>query len=239
VSGDRRNALAAAVADALGVGIWLVGSGGETLYRNVRLDGLAPGVGSLAELAGVLPGIPLLGYVQAVGAGGRAVEEPAVLLRAGDETRLVQLRVAAGPSELADSVLITLEEVSQRLRVERLRALAETTVALSHEINNPLAVLSGEIELIRRDGGVADDRVDALRSAVGRIADVMQRLRRLAEPLGAEYLPSRGVRMLDLGEVPAESNMAGQAMEGKRGGEDDQASQLDSAPDSNPTEEVA
>jgi signal transduction histidine kinase len=147
----------------------------------------------------------------------------------------VQLRVAAGPRSLPGSVLITLEEVSQRIRVERLRALAETTIALSHEINNPLAILSGEIELIRRDGGLAAARIDALRGAVARIAEVLQRLRRLAEPLEADYLPSQGVRMLDLGEA---DRRAGAERQGggslkRRGGADNvQASPTGSHPHS-------
>jgi signal transduction histidine kinase len=262
---DQREQLAARVADSLAVGVWLVDPDGETLFRSAGLDGLAPGVASLPELARSLPGVPLLGYLRAVSLGGAPVEEPAVLLRAGDRTRMVQLRLAVGPPDYPGSVLITLEEVSQRLRVERLRALAETTIALSHEINNPLAVLSGEIELIRRDGGVAEDRVESLKGAVGRIADVLQRLRRLAEPLETDYLPSRGVRMLNLANGGAATRTGAgtgpgtgaQAVEGagtshgagpdragsstKRwgGAEQYEASSKRSHPHSNPTEEVA
>jgi len=121
--------------------------------------------------------------------------------------------------------VITIEEISDRLRVERLRALAETTLALGHEVNNPLAILSGQIELIsaeleelRSEGrdeetgesspaatpelcsalAAMGERVVAMREAVSRIAGVLRRMRRVAEPLGADYLPSRGVRMLDL-----------------------------------------
>jgi nitrogen-specific signal transduction histidine kinase len=206
---------AAAAAEALGVGIWLLDGAGESYYRNRRLESLIPGVHRLSELAAVMPGVPLLTYVAQVAEGGSAVAEPAALLKASDPARLVQLRLAAGPPELPGSVLLTLEEVSDRLRVERLRALAETTVALGHEINNPLAILSGQIELLSSEVHALHaeeqpaaellsslramaERVAAMREAVTRIAEVLRRMRRVAEPLGADYLPSRGVRMLDL-----------------------------------------
>jgi signal transduction histidine kinase len=207
---------AARSAEALAIGIWLLDRAGETRFRNHRLETLIPGVQALAELAPVLPGVPILTYVAQVSEGGPPVAEPAALLKATDPARLVQLRLAAGPPELPGSVLITLEEVSDRLRVERLRALAETTVALGHEINNPLAILSGQIELLSSEvnalraeepaetAGLASalgamaERIAAMREAVTRIAEVLRRMRRVAEPLGADYLPSRGVRMLDL-----------------------------------------
>ena len=203
-------------ADALAIGIWLLDAAGETRFRNRRLEVLIPGVERLSELAHALPGVPIRTYFAQVSEGGAPVAEPAALLKATDPARLVQLRLATGPPELPGSVLITLEEVSDRLRVERLRALAETTVALGHEINNPLAILSGQIELIssevnalRAEGpaetaglssalGAMAERIAAMREAVNRIAEVLRRMRRVAEPLGTDYLPSRGVRMLDL-----------------------------------------
>ncbi|HWN83243.1 MAG TPA: hypothetical protein VNM87_14195, partial [Candidatus Udaeobacter sp.] len=185
-------------------------------FRNRRLESLIPGVFTLPELAHVMPGVPLLTYAEQVRDGGPPVAEPAALLKAADPAQLVQLRVSPGPPELPGSVLITIEEVSDRLRVERLRALAETTVAFGHEINNPLAILSGQIELISSEvnalrnedppgpvgwsGELAamTDRITAMRQAVTRIAEVLRRMRRVVEPLGADYLPSRGTRMLDL-----------------------------------------
>ena len=218
--------LAVLAADALAVGVWLVDRAGNTCFRNQTLDSLIPDIHSLRELAGAMPGVPVVAYVAQVSRGGRAVSEPVALLKAVDPGRLVQLRIKAGPDEIPGSAVITIEEISDRLRVERLRALAETTLALGHEVNNPLAILSGQIELISAeleelrtgDGNEDSDepataalppdvgsalaamgeRVVAMREAVTRIAGVLRRMRRVAEPLGADYLPSRGVRMLDL-----------------------------------------
>ncbi len=222
----ERVELAALAADALAVGVWLVDRAGNTCFRNETLNRLIPDIHTLRELAAALPGVPVVAYAAQVSRGGRPVAEPAALLKAVEPARLVQLRIKAGPDEIPGSAVITIEEISDRLRVERLRALAETTLALGHEVNNPLAILSGQIELLSAeldelqsegDGeepgapatpalspetgsalAAMGERVVAMREAVTRIAGVLRRMRRVAEPLGADYLPSRGVRMLDL-----------------------------------------
>jgi nitrogen-specific signal transduction histidine kinase len=195
---ENQKELAAQAADALAAGVWLVAADGRTLYRNAACERLAPGGGALADLAALLPGVPLEAYAEQVRTRGGAVDEPAVLLRHGPASAMVQLRLVPGPASLPGSLLVTIEEVTARLRVERLRALAETTVAVCHEIANPLAIVSGELELLRRDANIPAVRLGALETAVARIAEVLRRLKRATEPLGADYLPSRGVRMLDL-----------------------------------------
>lgn len=202
---ENRKELAAQAADALAAGIWLIAADGRTLYRNAASERLAPGLSMFTDFAALLPGVPLEAYAEQVRTRGGAVEEPAVLLRQGPSSAMVQLRLVPGPESLAGSLLVTIEEVTARLRVERLRALAETTVAVCHEIANPLAIVSGEIELLRLDANIPAARVGALETAVARIAEVLRRLKRATEPLGADYLPSRGVRMLNLreGEKPA------------------------------------
>lgn len=195
---ENQKELAAQAADALAAGVWLLAADGRALYRNAAAERIAPAVTALADLAGLLPGVPLNAYAEQARARGGAVEEPAVLLRQGPASALVQLRLVPGPASVPGSLLLTIEEVTARLRVERLRALAETTVAVCHEIANPLAIVSGELELLRRDANVPPTRLGALETAVARIAEVLRRLKRATEPLGADYLPSRGVRMLDL-----------------------------------------
>ncbi len=85
-----------------------------------------------------------------------------------------------------------------RLRAERLAAVAELTVTLHHEINNPLMAASAEVELMLR--GTPDPRTGAALSAVkaslDRIRDILRRIRDLRDAPSTEYLA--GVRMLDL-----------------------------------------
>ncbi len=190
--------VAALVADAAGVGMWLIDAAGETLYRNASLDACAGDVSCLEELATWLPGVPLWRYIEGLRQGAPPIEEPAVLLRRpGQPGRLIELRLAAGP--LPDSLLIAMRDVTDRARLQRLGALVETAMALGHEIANPLAILRGELDLLEAEvPAAATTRLARMRRAADRIGGVLDRLRKLAEPGSAAYLPSRGVRMVDL-----------------------------------------
>jgi signal transduction histidine kinase len=76
-----------------------------------------------------------------------------------------------------------------------------TTIAIEHEINNPLSALLGHAELLMmEEKAFTPDQVDSLRiiqEQAARIADVVRRLARLKNPQSVEYLA--GSRMLDLG----------------------------------------
>ncbi|HET9010179.1 MAG TPA: response regulator [Gemmatimonadaceae bacterium] len=85
-----------------------------------------------------------------------------------------------------------------------LAGIGETTIAIEHEINNPLSALLGHTELLlMEEGGMNDEQKDSLRiiqEQATRIADVVRRLARLKNPQSVEYLA--GSRMLDLGMRP-------------------------------------
>ena len=84
-------------------------------------------------------------------------------------------------------------------RARWLAGIGETTIALEHEINNPLSALLGHAELLLMDDGLTDDQRDQLqiiREQASRIADVVRRLARLKNPQSVEYLA--GARMIDL-----------------------------------------
>lgn len=90
----------------------------------------------------------------------------------------------------------------EELRKARyLAGIGEVSLALQHEINNPLAALLSTTSLLA--GGIVPegDRAASLRSVdeqARRIADVMRRLGALADPRSVEY--ARGQRMVDLGQ---------------------------------------
>lgn len=84
-----------------------------------------------------------------------------------------------------------------------LAGIGETTIAIEHEINNPLSALLGHAELLLMYEGLSADQMDSLRiiqEQAARIADVVRRLARLKNPQSVEYLA--GSRMLDLGMRP-------------------------------------
>jgi len=84
-------------------------------------------------------------------------------------------------------------------RARWLAGIGETTIALEHEINNPLSALLGHAELLLMERGLTAEQEQQLRvilEQASRIADVVRRLARLKNPESVEYLA--GARMLDL-----------------------------------------
>ena len=89
-------------------------------------------------------------------------------------------------------------------RARWLAGIGETTIALEHEINNPLSALLGHAELLLMDRTLSPDQREQLqvvREQAARIAEVVRRLAKLKNPQSVEYL--EGARMLDLSERPS------------------------------------
>jgi PAS domain S-box-containing protein len=82
---------------------------------------------------------------------------------------------------------------------EKLRLVASLAVAAAHEINNPLTVVSGELQLLARDAGAGPGmRIAAMLEALERIREVVLRMNQITRLVPAESqhnLPE----MLDLG----------------------------------------
>jgi len=84
-------------------------------------------------------------------------------------------------------------------RARWLAGIGETTIALEHEINNPLSALLGHAELLLMDDDLTADQREQLqivREQAARIAEVVRRLAKLKNPKSVEYLS--GARMIDL-----------------------------------------
>jgi GAF domain-containing protein len=78
---------------------------------------------------------------------------------------------------------LQLEEVARGRAA--LRFIASLATATAHEVNNPLMVIKGNIQLLVRDGEVSDSvsrqRIDAVLGAVDTIHKVVERLHRITE----------------------------------------------------------
>jgi len=88
------------------------------------------------------------------------------------------------------------EEVS---RTRWLAGIGDTTLALQHEINNPLSALLGYTELMRmelEDRGQRNEMLEVIHEQALRIVDVVRRLRRLRNPESVDHV-SRS-RMINL-----------------------------------------
>jgi DNA-binding response OmpR family regulator len=87
----------------------------------------------------------------------------------------------------------------RRLRVseERLRHLTAVALTLTHEINNPLAIISGEVQLMLEDTANPEMRqsMRVCLEEVARIADVVRRMSAIRDVAYREY---SGLHLLDL-----------------------------------------
>ncbi len=94
------------------------------------------------------------------------------------------------------------------LHRDQLATLGEVAIGLSHEINNPLAVILNQAELLEdevhtlaqeQDTSVETERLDAIRREVGRIAQILERLGEMVESDTYETVNYIGpARMVDL-----------------------------------------
>jgi DNA-binding response OmpR family regulator len=85
------------------------------------------------------------------------------------------------------------------LRARWLAGIGETSIALQHEINNPLAALLGHAALLEQglvEPGEERELLEVVVEQAQRIATVMKRLAALRDPRSVEYLGAS--RMLDL-----------------------------------------
>ena len=94
------------------------------------------------------------------------------------------------------------------LHTEGLARLGEAAVGLSHEINNPLAVIVNQAELLERevehlaeesDTSVECERLDAIRREVARISEILERFNQMVRDDEVETIQYIGpAKMVDL-----------------------------------------
>lgn len=92
-------------------------------------------------------------------------------------------------------------------RARWLAGIGETTIALEHEINNPLSALLGHAELLLMDSDLSADQreqLEIVREQAARIADVVRRLAKLRDPKSVEH--RSGARMIDLSRATPHSD---------------------------------
>jgi PAS domain S-box-containing protein len=137
-------------------------------------------------------------------------------LRRADGTPLwARMQVRAGIEEGQHVWEGVLEDVTDRRRAEAaerqaeaLRYVAQLANAAAHEINNPLSVITGRLELVRRRLAGQEDmvaRMDAALEAAGRIAEIIAHMGRITrlqvQGAGSASVPP----MLDIrGSGPSE-----------------------------------
>lgn len=95
-------------------------------------------------------------------------------------------------------------------RARYLAGIGETSLALQHEINNPLAAMLSHASLLEAGMVEESEKEEALQTIVQqarRIGEVVKRLRQIEQPRSVEYLGN--ARMLDIG-VPGAPGAPGE-----------------------------
>jgi PAS domain S-box-containing protein len=118
------------------------------------------------------------------------------------------------------------KDLREILRKDKLATLGEVAVGLSHEINNPLAVVLNQIELLERevadlagetDISVEVERLDAMRREVARISDILGRLGAMVEREHYETIDYVGpAKMIDLRSEREKNPTADRRLDGVR-----------------------
>ncbi len=100
------------------------------------------------------------------------------------------------------------KDLREILQKDQLATLGEVAVGLSHEINNPLAVILNQAELLQRDiirlaedrdVSVEEERLDAVRREISRVSEVLTRLGEMVREESYETIDYIGpTRMIDL-----------------------------------------
>jgi PAS domain S-box-containing protein len=144
--------------------------------------------------------------------GGKGIVETfrTVLLSKADEEIPVAISGAVfyDESGAEDGTIGFLKDLREILHTEELATLGEVAIGLSHEINNPLAVILNQAELLERDvdalAGEGDisvevERLDAIRREIARIAEIVERLGEMVRSETYETVDYIGpAKMIDL-----------------------------------------
>lgn len=118
------------------------------------------------------------------------------------------------------------KDLREILRNDKLATLGEVAIGLSHEINNPLAVIVNQVELLERDlekrlgdedCSVEHERIDAIRREIARVTEILERLGQMVRDERYETVGYTGsARMVDLRRRSAEVMARDPRFEGLR-----------------------
>lgn len=146
---------------------------------------------------------------------GRVVNFPTTYVAKNGEQIPVAISgvILYGEADKEEGTIGFAKDLREILRKDQLAVLGEIAIGLSHKINNPLEVITNQLDLLERGfekpGGSRADtpearRVRAIREEIGRVAG---QLRRLDEMARREEYSSTGylgdARMIDLEEDAA------------------------------------
>ena len=180
---------------------------------NVGEEAAAIGLEVVGRPSSSWLGVPLLAENRAIGVialqhvGGEARYDEhdveVLTLIAGQAAAAI--RNARLLSQARDAYRELTETQASRLEAERLRGITETVGGLNHEVNNPLAAIAGNAQLLLRDTASlpegVEDKVRRMLEAARRIQSVTAKMANLIHATSAPY-PGEG-RILDVSRSQA------------------------------------
>jgi PAS domain S-box-containing protein len=132
--------------------------------------------------------------------------------------------IMRNPAGEEDGTIGFAKDLREILHRDQLATLGEVAVGLSHEINNPLAVIVNQAELLERDierlAGEVDvsvetERLDAMRREIRRISEIVARLGEMVQSDNYETINYLGpARMVDLRSTDSKTAHADARLEG-------------------------
>jgi PAS domain S-box-containing protein len=195
------------------------GSQGKVVYYN---DGASRSLGYTPEeivdtfVGGLYPEIGeakrVMDAMRSLEYGGKGIVETfqtTLLSKAGDHIPVAMSATIIYDDDGEEGGTIGYaKDLREILHKDQLATLGEVAVGLSHEINNPLAVVLNQVALLESDifrlCGEADasvevERLDAIRREVARISDLLERLAEMVSQDHYETVKYAGpARMIDL-----------------------------------------
>jgi len=110
--------------------------------------------------------------------------------------------LVVGPTCCSEPVaIVTVDDMTEYKKRERLEAVIETVGTICHELNQPLTVLTGQLELMEIDIGEYE-RISVFREQVDRMGQITKRLRKLRYYATKSHIDDTA-RILDLGTATA------------------------------------
>lgn len=146
--------------------------------------------------------------------------EPFETVRRRKDATLVEVSVTVSPIRSLSGKVIGASTIGRDITEEKqaeaalreataLQSVTSLALAAAHEINNPLTVVWGEIQLLAREAGARwESRIAAMLEALERIRDVVARMNQINRLEQAEQLKSLP-QMLDLDKSSGPSGQAG------------------------------
>jgi GAF domain-containing protein len=171
----------------------------QLLNGDVLAQAQALGLAPIGRAARSWLGVPLLAEGRAIGVIGLQDHEG---ICSYNEHDLEVLTLIAGQAAAAvrnarllaqarDAYRELSETQASRLETERLRGATETVGALNHEVNNPLAAIVGNAQLLLRQAGTlpggAEDKVQRILEAARRIQAVTSKMANLIHATSMPY----------------------------------------------------